>query len=172
MRVVFDLDGTLADDSHRKHFLMSEPKNWFEYFAACDKDLPIWAAMDTLVALYAMRNPRDGYVHSVEIWSGRSEGEDLSIRAKTLEWFRSWTRGDIVIPETPARAFFSGDPDITLRMRAYEDRRPDYEMKRGWLDRARASGHGPDLVFEDRQQCVNMWRSAGVPCFQVREGNF
>ena len=172
MRIVFDLDGTLADDSHRKHFLMIEPKNWFAYFDACDKDLPIWAVMDTMCALNSMRNSRDGYVHSVEIWSGRSEGEDLQIRAKTIEWFRTWTRGDVVIPKTHALDFFTGDPDINLRMRAHDDHRPDYELKRGWLDRARASGQGPDLVFEDRQRCVYMWRSAGVPCFQVAEGSF
>jgi hypothetical protein len=27
-------------------------------------------------------------------------------------------------------------------------------------------------VFEDRDRMVKMWRAAGVPCFQVAEGEF
>ena len=29
-----------------------------------------------------------------------------------------------------------------------------------------------DMVFDDRQQVVDMWRANGLTCFQVAEGNF
>jgi len=33
-----DIDGTLADLSHRRHFVQQEPKDWGGFFAAMDKD--------------------------------------------------------------------------------------------------------------------------------------
>lgn len=27
-------------------------------------------------------------------------------------------------------------------------------------------------VFEDRKQCVDMWRSLGLTCYQVADGNY
>jgi len=28
------------------------------------------------------------------------------------------------------------------------------------------------MVFDDRDQVVEMWRANGIPCFQVAPGNF
>ena len=35
---IFDIDGTLADGTHRIHHLAETPKNWDAYFAKCDAD--------------------------------------------------------------------------------------------------------------------------------------
>ncbi|WGN90708.1 PseT-like polynucleotide kinase phosphatase [Burkholderia phage vB_BglM_WTB] len=59
------------------------------------------------------------------------------------------------------------------RMRPHGDTTPDDQLKRKWLhslspvDRARLIA-----VFDDRQKVVDMWRSEGVPCFQVAPGDF
>lgn len=42
--VVFDIDGTLMDESHRSH--LRENKQWEEYFSACDLDKPIEHIID------------------------------------------------------------------------------------------------------------------------------
>ena len=55
-----------------------------------------------------------------------------------------------------------------LRMRKEGDFRSDIEVKSEWL---RDSGK-PDLVFEDRSRMVQWWRSQGVICCQVAEGNY
>jgi len=58
-------------------------------------------------------------------------------------------------------------------MRQSRDHQPDVKLKRQWLhelnpvDRARLVA-----VFDDRASVVGMWRSEGVACFQVAEGNF
>jgi hypothetical protein len=47
---------------------------------------------------------------------------------------------------------------------------PDNDLKQMWLD-----GIGVDnvaMVFDDRNQVVNMWRDNGLTCFQVADGNF
>jgi hypothetical protein len=33
-------------------------------------------------------------------------------------------------------------------------------------------GGWPDLIFDDRDRVVAMWRSLGIPCFQVAKGDF
>lgn len=38
---LFDIDGTLADLSHRLHHIQKEPKDWGAFFAACAGDAPI-----------------------------------------------------------------------------------------------------------------------------------
>lgn len=62
--VIFDIDGTLMDESHRKH--LRESGDWDTYFSKCDLDVPIQKMVD-LTKEYKSK----GY----EIWlmSGRSE---------------------------------------------------------------------------------------------------
>lgn len=85
--------------------------------------------------------------HVVEIWSGRSD----EVREKTEAWLESWDLRH-----------------LTLRMRPEGDHRPDTTLKAEWLRK-----HGkPDLVFEDRASMVAMWRSHGIVCCQVAEGDF
>ena len=57
---------------------------------------------------------------------------------------------------------------IILLMRPHKNHRKDSDLKTDWL---KARGK-PDLVFDDRNQVVEMWRDVGVPCFQVAPGDF
>jgi FMN phosphatase YigB (HAD superfamily) len=85
--------------------------------------------------------------HRVEIWSGRSD----ECREATEAWL--------------ARHFV---PYEALLMRTEGDYRPDDVIKREFLH----GGGQPDLIFDDRDRVVAMWRSLGIPCFQVAKGDF
>ena len=159
MKIVFDLDGTLADGKHREHHLAKSPKDWDAYFEACDGDTPIRHVVQVFLALTG-----DG--HYVEVWSGRSEGKDDSLRHKTLKWLLDEC-GILGTLEGPHGRGFA-----RLLMRSHGDRRPDVELKREWLNDARATDCAPDLVFDDRDSVVAMWRAEGIPCFQVAPGDF
>lgn len=100
---VFDLDGTLADCSHRLHHL--EAKDWRAFFAACGDDKLIEATARVARALRF-----DG--QRVEIWSGRSD----EVRAET----EAWLERHGLFPNA-------------LLMRTAGDRRPDDEVKREFL---------------------------------------
>jgi phosphoglycolate phosphatase-like HAD superfamily hydrolase len=143
MFVVFDLDGTLALNDHRKHFVERPEgeKDWRGFFAACDKDRLCWQVARVLQALHA------GGCR-VEIWSGRSS----EVIDKTRRWLAE-----------------HGLDRIPFRGRDEGDHTPDHELKKSWLD---ASDPKPDLVFDDRASVVKMWRDAGVVCAQVAEGAF
>jgi hypothetical protein len=47
-------------------------------------------------------------------------------------------------------------------------------LKRNWYDNVLTAGERRRLVavFDDRDKVVAMWRSMGVPCFQVAPGDF
>ncbi len=83
----------------------------------------------------------------VEIWSGRSD----EVRDKTTAWLGEHGLGH-----------------IPIRTRAAGDHRADTVLKAEWLD----EGRTPDLVFEDRDQMVAMYRARGIVCCQVAPGAF
>ncbi|MCY3487133.1 MAG: hypothetical protein OXH34_01725 [Bacteroidetes bacterium] len=164
MNIVFDLDGTLADIRHRLHFIENQPKDWDAFFAACDKDDLIPVTAQIFEALLHMQD------NAIEIWTGRSAGKDGEIREMTIEWLENYVchpYGCVGDEKT-----FFDEFEITLRMRSHEDYRQDPELKREWLNQARASGHEVHLVFEDRDRVVKMWRDEGVQCCQVAAGDF
>ena len=156
MRVIFDLDGTIANDTHRAHYLTEgSKKDWDAYYDACDGDTP---HTHILIVLKALAE----HGEKVEIWTGRSE----RVREKTIAWLNE--RGLDVEPP-----FFQTPYDVAaLRMRPENDLRPDTVLKHEWLEQARERGEAPDLAFDDRDRVVEMWRAAGIPCCQVAEGKF
>ncbi len=140
MKIVFDMDGTLADLTHRRHFVETKPKDWRSFFAACKDDAPIPHVITVLNDLSEM--------NEIEVWSGRPE----RCRSATEKWLY-----DHVGAEMPP-----------LRMRADGDYRADDIVKEEFLGK-----YGkPDLVFDDRDRVVAMWRRNGIPCFQVAPGAF
>lgn len=142
---IFDLDGTLADIKHRRHFVEDGNKQWHAFFEACIYDTPIWPVIHTLYAL------RDA---GAEVWiySGRSD----QVRRKTELWLSNYTL-----------------PYNNLRMRTAGDYTPDHLLKKQWYDEMSDEDRARLVaVFDDRNRIVQMWRDQGVTCFQVAEGNF
>ena len=147
---LFDIDGTIADLTHRLPYIQKTPKigvfwiYWDAFFGACGSDAPIQHIIDLLITLHDAD-------HQIILVSGRSDQS----KTETLEWL---TR--------------HGLPDVPLYMRRQGDHRPDYQVKAELLDRIIADGWRPVMAFDDRDQVVKMWRERGVPCAQVADGNF
>lgn len=153
--IIFDLDGTLALNKHREHFLLKTPKDWDGWHAACVDDEPNYWPIWHLRGFIRQR------LH-VEIWSGRSN----IVRNETINWLRKyvWER------EFETGGIRYGDSAACpVRMRNHGDWTEDSELKRRWM---MESLHKPELVFDDRDRVVEMWRSHGVTCFQVAPGAF
>lgn len=85
--------------------------------------------------------------HRIEVWSGRSD----ECREATEKWLR-----------------YHCIPYSALLMRSEGDYRPDDVVKQEFL----RGGGWPDLIFDDRDRVVSMWRGLGIPCFQVAQGDF
>ena len=144
---IFDLDGTLADLTHRRHFVDKKVgrKDWDAFHAACVDDAPIWPVIHTMRTLQAA---------GAECWvvSGRSD----AVYDQTVDWV---TRHDCA----PSR----------LLMRKAGDYTPDDVLKESWL-RSWPSADVARIVavFDDRDRVVAMWRRHGIQCFQVAPGDF
>lgn len=139
---IFDIDGTIADCSHRIHHI--EAKDWRSFFAACGDDKPIPHIIGLARAL-ADAGRTIIYV------SGRSD----ECWDQTTDWMMQHNL-----------------PMGSLFMRKAGDHRPDNIVKGELLDQVIAGGYRPIMAFDDRDQVVKMWRERGIPCAQVAEGNF
>lgn len=142
---IFDLDGTLADGSHRIHHITEKnPKDWDTYFSLCGDDKLIEHIADLACDLF------DSGASIVYI-TGRTDTCEQATR--------DWIRGHEL-------------PEGKLYMRKAGDHRNDDELKIEMLAQVKADGYKPIMAFEDRTRVVKAYRAAGLPCAQVQDGDF
>lgn len=156
--VIFDIDGTLADVTHRRHHVAQKPKRWDKFFAEMDKDPPVKDVVKFCQSLleYAQMCDTDynGADFRVVFCSGRGE----EYRAVTTTWLKKHVVGSRYA--------------LDLRMRPAGDSRSDVIIKREMLAKLRAEGHDIWFVVDDRQRVVDMWRAEGITVFQCAPGDF
>ena len=141
---IFDIDGTIADLSHRLPHIQKEPKDWRSFFATVVDDTPIVHVIKLAIDVH-LAGAKIIYV------SGRSD----ECREATEDWLQR-----------------HGLPEGKVYMRKEGDHRPDHQVKVELLAQLRADGHNPVMAFDDRNAVVKMWREIGVPCAQVADGDF
>ena len=145
--VIFDLDGTLALIDKRRDLATKDNGkfDWDVFFNPdnISLDLPNQPVID-------MANLLSKQGFRIFILSGRS---DVTHQA-TVNWLNDngiWWDHLVMRPQN----------HLYL---------PDNDLKQMWLDSI-----GKDnvaMVFDDRNQVVDMWRQNGLTCFQVADGNF
>ena len=141
---VFDLDGTICDCSHRQHHVRLKPKRWDLF----NKGIPLDTPHMDIIWLFQTFAAAG---HTMLIASGRG-AENMP---ETVKWLDD-----------------HGVKFHGIYMRKAKDSRPDNIVKGELLDQIRAEYGEPFMVFDDRNQVVDMWRAAGVRCLQVAPGEF
>lgn len=153
--IIFDIDGTLADVKHRRHFLGTHGKpDWESFFDAMVDDPPIasvcWLAeLIGRVSKWGEIVEQDTFNFDVFICSGRPN----SHRNQTEDWLMEY------VPELTIRS-------KAVLMREAGDTRSDVIVKREMLAGIRGQGYEPLFVVDDRQRVVDMWREEGITCLQ------
>lgn len=186
--IIFDLDGTLADCEHRRHFVDPEkyPKlceysnyriiggepildldgkaSW-RYKKTGEPFEHGWKVFYEACDKDEPITPVIKALHSVthiegrfEIWSGRCE----SVREKTIDW---------LYDNVDLEAFSYFNTDKHLKMRPIGDNTPDDKLKERWLDEAIASGKTINYVFDDRPKVIRMWRRRGIFVFNCNQND-
>lgn len=154
MLIVFDIDGTLADISHRRHFLDQKPKDWKAFFAGMVNDPK---NMPVALTYYALQEEEEFQENTLIIVSGRPD----NYRTVTVDWLEGMLFMSAANCETD------------LYMRKEGDFRDDDIVKSEIFDAIeKRFGRKIDLSFDDRGRIVKMCRERGTPCFQVAEGDF
>ncbi|RST07934.1 hypothetical protein EF910_05720 [Streptomyces sp. WAC07149] len=121
---VFDIDNTLADTSHRQHFLEGRPRDWAGFFGAAPADPPL--ARGVALAVESAADCEVVYL------TGRPE----RCRADTADWL--------------AR---HGLPEGRVWMRGNQDRRPARLTKLEVLRRIPRGREVRVLVDDDALVC-------------------
>ena len=141
---IFDVDGTLADNTHRLCHINKAPPDWETYHSLDYLDQPIPDVIGIAQELHEA-----GY--TVLNVSGRGEER----RQPTEQWLLE------------ALGF-----STTLFMRPTGNHKPDDYIKLQ-LYRKHIEGKYNVLgIFDDRDRVVAMWRRLGLRCYQVRPGDF
>jgi hypothetical protein len=146
--IICDIDGTIADCEHRKHYITTKPKNHDAFYAGVRDDKPIGKIIGVLLSL--LDEPRPP---SLIFVTGRPE----RTREDTEWWLAEYLH---LCPE-----------HYQMFMRKEKDYRQDYLVKQDILDKY-IDKSKVWIVLDDRDQVVQMWRRNGLTCLQVADGNF
>lgn len=137
--VLVDIDGTIADGSHREHYVSmhGQRKDWKSYFHACGRDAPI-----DIVVRWVRELIKE---FTICLVSGRPD----STQRETLPWLETH--------EVPYDYIF---------MRRSNDNRPDYEVKQDILNKLPKDKIA--FVLDDRPSVIRMWKANRLRVFPVR----
>lgn len=140
----WDVDGTLANNSHRRHHLDKKPKDWKAFYETMDQDVP-FEDMKWLCNHFYDQGHRN------IVCTGRLSKH----RDQTVDWlFEHDIRTDAIYT------------------RADGDFRDDSVVKLDLLQQMISDGYYPTLAFDDRDRVVTALRSVGMRVLQVEDGKF
>ncbi len=194
--IIFDLDATLADCEHRRHFI--DPSKRLDCYCHSPSDLKQmegWYYLDDVsypksrvkftpdyksfyddcdkdtpiwpvVEVYEELTIRKS---EIQIWSGRCD----SVREKTIEWLK----------------YIVGNSSyLQLRMRPIGNTEPDDQLKERWFDEYLNSMYPKleeptkenqekiyhrknpiDFVFDSDPKSIKMWRRRGIFVFNCAQ---
>ncbi len=182
--IIFDIDGTLFDASHRMHFIT---KN-HAHKAVMDKASATLRAGQMSPQQFAGAAKTAEQMLDPDSWKPNWDAFfDACVDDKPISHIVSVCRAmhhvaqvifvsgrsDRVRNETVHQLRKQGLlPSAGLYMRKHGDRRTDDVIKLEILGERRAKGYDVLMAFDDRDRVVKMWRANGVPCLQVAEGDF
>ena len=142
--IIFDVDGTIADVEHRRHFVNGN-NDWDSFRKETVNDTPVQWVCDIAKRFIAQGD-------EVAFFSARNESERDITEKQISDWIGDGHKG----------VFLRPDDDFT----------PDDVFKSELADKFIDMGGKIDLIFDDRQKVVDMWRDKGFTVVQVADGDF
>lgn len=194
--IIFDLDGTLADCEHRRHFVdYTKNPSYFEKInAGYMKISDGWIRKCSYDCFgnYCNKMPLDRHIKWNPDWKSFYEVCDkdkpiepvislldayltsemsVQIWSGRCESVRQKTEN--WLNENLGTELFDDRPCYKniLKMRPIGDSTPDDQLKERWLDEHISGGGKPIVfVFDDRKKVIEMWRRRGIFVFDVAQG--
>ena len=147
MKIIFDVDRTLMDIDTRRKWLEGPTPNWTKFMdpKEMETDTPNQHVMEVAECMHDAG-------HEIVIVSARNERHREVTEHQLKQNFG---------------VFWSH-----MFLRPDDSFEPDNQFKQRVLDELIKADWKPDMVFDDRDQVVEMWRANGIQCFQVAKGDF
>ena len=197
MNIIFDIDGTLMDINHRRHFVEGETKDWKSFVANMKYDIPNTLVARVFNQLLGGHDPDNSEDNCIFFLTGRMETQrDITIK-HLYDCGYEWEKQNYDLRE------HHEGWEAVLFMRPNDDYRGDSELKSELFDKLLNTLYPcyedanlydqnnmteyeynenreedilkfqkETIIFDDRQSVVDMWRARGLTCFQVAEGDF
>lgn len=163
--VIFDIDGTLMDHTHRLPLIaQGRPggKDWKAFHAACCDDPPIKATCLVARALYRANVP-------LIFITGRAEFQRKATQRSLIQHVFGWTSDAPSVMLLGPHQINDGPPPW-LAMRGNDDDREDTIVKGEILDLILlTTPYRPILAFEDRPRIVDLWHRRGLTVAKIGE---
>ena len=184
---IFDIDGTLADCTHRQHYLQyPKSRDWKSFFAEQDKDEPYEVVCQIARELFRQH-------YEILFFTGRPE----STRDQTANWLVKHVLWDPVMPRltwVQDRLHMRPDGDYTQDDTLKERMLHDFQNKPWMVRRDFLEIHPDDhdkeeseqrtifikdklheikkgnivMAFEDRPRCVRMYQTWNISVLDPR----
>ena len=143
---ICDLDGTVADCSHRMHWITTKPRNFKAFYSGIPYDRPIPHVINVVRNLIEWDN-------RVVFCTGRS----IEYVDATTKWIND-------------HILYGISMEYDIFMREKQDFRPDNIVKEELLSEIKEAGYNPVFAFEDRSRVRDMWIRNGIFVFDVSQG--
>ena len=138
---VFDVDGVLADATHRQHLVTGHRRNWPLFFDLCGKD----GLIEEVANIAQLLDP----MLTIVLCTARPS----SVAPETLEWLaRHDVRWDLLI------------------MREWGDYNLARDFKQYTVHELRAYGFELAMAVEDDPRNKAMFDAEGIPCVYIHSG--
>lgn len=135
--ILCDIDGTVANNDHRQHFLEGK-KDWDGFFDALDKDEPIFLIINKII-----RENESG--KNIIFLTGRPE----RYRRTTRDWLTKYFNFE-----------------IKLLMRNDNDRRGKLDIKKEIFE-SNFNFNDIDYVVDNDEDLLKMWAELSLVTFDV-----
>ena len=140
--VLCDIDGTIANNDHRQHFLEGK-KDWEGFFSELINDEPIFPIINKVIEEYNAGK-------EIVFLTGRPE----RYRNVTTEWLKRYF-----------------DFEIKLLMRKNKDHKNKLIIKREIFE-LNFNVKDIFLIFENDKELIAMWEDIGANIFDVNESDY
>ncbi len=137
--IIVDLDGTLADDTWRRHTYSHPQRNWSEINAMCKYDLPIRWCQELVESMHKTGT------HIIFLTARNSEAREAT---------KAWLSHHVPFK------------DFTLIMRPERDFREDCIVKEDLYNDQVHALYDVLFCLDDKQTVTDMWRRLGLKCLQ------
>lgn len=189
--IIFDLDGTLADCEHRRHFVDPTKNSDLELIPSYDEDTCGCNQIGCLPQKWVYKNvmlmsePPQRKIWNPD-WKSFYEACDQDCliipvaEIYDLLWkqndlyddFEIWSGRCESVRKKTERWLDKHDICFSsLKMRPKGDSTPDDQLKERWLDESITQGKNIEFVFDDRPKVVRMWRRRGIFVFNCNQSD-